>query len=248
MKKITSTALLLVMLSGVLFCQAPVENQPDPRDKYIGDYNITLYYHYRFMLSDFIYDTLSTNLSVKKLVVDTTINGTYLSGTDKRLVILVDTIPGPTYIHWCTQYLPEKYIYPMIDSSGELSYPELNNCQGSLRGHLRKDSISFTYGFADHMEAKRYTMIGKKDLSSSRGIFLTNRIDIYPNPVETIINISEYYLKKFTTIEIIDIGGKQVLKRQLDRNQIDVTNLKPSIYFIILSNKVEKGISKFLKK
>ena len=59
-----------------------------------------------------------------------------------------------------------------------------------------------------------------------------NNINIYPNPVNNIINIE--YDKEFT-MEIFDITGKKVLISSL--KQTNISRLKPATYFVLVKSK-----------
>jgi hypothetical protein len=72
---------------------------------------------------------------------------------------------------------------------------------------------------------------------------------IFPNPVDNIIYL-EYADNIFVNrIRIYDINGRQVLLEEKAFSQIDVSNLKSSVYFISIENNDNKVlVKKFIKE
>lgn len=76
---------------------------------------------------------------------------------------------------------------------------------------------------------------GTSDIENQNTTIQSN-FEIYPNPVKTILTINSK--EPINNVEIIDITGK-LLKTNLrlsDKKNIDVSDLKPGIYFIKINN------------
>jgi hypothetical protein len=71
------------------------------------------------------------------------------------------------------------------------------------------------------------------DDNEFKGVF-----ELYPNPVTNIVLVSTQ--EKINEIQIFDVTGKQVLVVKDSSTNIDVSQLKPSIYFVKIST--DKGV------
>lgn len=70
-----------------------------------------------------------------------------------------------------------------------------------------------------------------------------NNFKIYPNPSKNYIRID--YNQPINKIQIFDQLGKIYFQSNFYENQIDISNLKPGVYFITIN---EKETSKFIKE
>lgn len=72
-----------------------------------------------------------------------------------------------------------------------------------------------------------------------------NSFNIFPNPVNNVLHISE--LKDSDALyEIMDITGKKVINGKLHHNTIPLPNLKPGPYLISIKSKNGTGVQKFI--
>jgi photosystem II stability/assembly factor-like uncharacterized protein len=69
---------------------------------------------------------------------------------------------------------------------------------------------------------------------------------LYPNPVETILNIN--IINPTIRFSIIDMQGEILINHQAQNRQIDVSNLKKGIYILKIYNENESLNSKFIKE
>jgi uncharacterized protein (TIGR02145 family) len=86
-------------------------------------------------------------------------------------------------------------------------------------------------------------------ISNSSGVekgINPNQIKIYPNPTTTTLNIVGLTITAIA--EVYDISGKQLLTKQLNTNQIDISSLAKGLYFIKLSTEVGSVVRKFVKE
>lgn len=72
-------------------------------------------------------------------------------------------------------------------------------------------------------------------------------VKIFPNPVQDYVNIKSD--KNYIAYEIIDESGKMIINKDYKGDKIDISNLKPGVYFIKLKSlSNETNIVKFIKK
>ncbi len=87
--------------------------------------------------------------------------------------------------------------------------------------------------------------IGFDIFDSSVGIeeYQTNTVSFFPNPVESTLTLDA---KENSEVSIYDVLGKVIIKERLDsKNQINLSNLTPGVYFLQINN--EKR-AKFIKQ
>ena len=74
----------------------------------------------------------------------------------------------------------------------------------------------------------------------------TNKCSIYPNPTNSTIVING--LVPGSNVTIIDINGNIILHEKIVDDQINVSNLSKGYYTLILDNRVESEVHKFIKQ
>jgi hypothetical protein len=72
---------------------------------------------------------------------------------------------------------------------------------------------------------------------------------IAPNPTDGLLNLSFEPVSSPTLLEITDIQGKIVLKKNLDDNttQLDISSFENGFYIAKIQNLNGQGIQKFVK-
>lgn len=92
-------------------------------------------------------------------------------------------------------------------------------------------------------------MIRLKQPKVKQNIFAENKLVIYPNPVNNILNVTTANIK---TLEITDIMGKVVLQKNIgnkSQTSLSVNELQRGMYIIKTINTQGKIlISKFIKE
>ncbi len=77
-------------------------------------------------------------------------------------------------------------------------------------------------------------------------------IEVYPNPFNNVLYIKGVDLNNFETIEIVDISGKLVYKKNINHNiqyeKINMPDLAPGLYYLGIYNKNECVNRKLIKK
>ena len=90
------------------------------------------------------------------------------------------------------------------------------------------------------------------NLTSSLGLDskkLANEITVYPNPVDTVLNISNAENLSNASYSIVNVLGVKVLKAKIvNNNAIDMSNLRSGIYILSLSSEEGEKQFKFYKK
>lgn len=69
-----------------------------------------------------------------------------------------------------------------------------------------------------------------------------NTFNVYPNPASNEIKISTSY-KEIFSVKIIDCLGREVLNSEVQNNSVDVSEINPGIYQMIILDKNKKTIS-----
>ena len=89
-------------------------------------------------------------------------------------------------------------------------------------------------------------------LSPSLGINdfddITNSITVYPNPVESDLNIKVSGDNANLSFRVLNLLGQQAANGKLNNNSIDVSNLKAGMYILELRGSTTKGVKRFIKK
>jgi hypothetical protein len=126
-----------------------------------------------------------------------------------------------------------------IQMSKDSVYLEIGNAlfpNGEIRGQVRAGNISYA--------------LGNENIKSNK----SEIINIAPNPIRKFVTISmEKNNSSITSIEILNINGKEVYKNIIDANsqnmntQIDLSELMNGIYFIKIINDKNIYIKKIVK-
>jgi uncharacterized delta-60 repeat protein len=85
---------------------------------------------------------------------------------------------------------------------------------------------------------------------SAQDFEIENYFDLYPNPVDSTLNISKKSSINITSIEIYNIYGQviQAIPNARDLTSIDVSNLAVGTYFIKINSELGSANAKFIKK
>ena len=85
-------------------------------------------------------------------------------------------------------------------------------------------------------------------LSDNNNLIAENSLQIFPNPVDDILNIIFKNSTNIKSLTVIDVTGRTILYSETNNVSLNVTNLPKGLY--LLSVKTEKGAltKKFIKK
>jgi len=140
-----------------------------------------------------------------------------------------------------TNYVEETVEYYLADYRSGLSFIENNWHETDLSSLGAIDTLVFNLESSDTgaygMNTPAYFCFD--DISFSDASFVENnsdiKVNIYPNPAKSIVNINSIYN---ADIVISDITGKIVLSKNKcpETERIDVSNFKSGIYFVKILN------------
>jgi hypothetical protein len=223
----------------------------DYRERFTGRFEGVKYYHYRAFQENY-YDTTQVVITVEKFTGWT--DGTHSNylDIDHKVGITFDITSYQNSLNWCSSYAPSYsvrgYLFPTIDTTGHLTYPELAACeQGRLSGYINKDSIKLSYGNNSLMEGFDYKIIGARKASGNEFIKSAgDEVNIFPVPVRDYLNITG--INGNSRIIISDVTGRIVKSEWLTEHTVDVSSLKEGLYFVTISTEKERITKKFIKE
>jgi hypothetical protein len=136
---------------------------------------------------------------------------------------------GPTtYFHlWDT--IGESYIGFNLNINNQLYY-------GWIRGEIQDNRID---AFIIKDLAFQQFPVGIIEMRD-------NDFTIYPNPVNNELYISG--IEYVSSIQILDITGKNILEKSVQNNKVDLSHLTSGVYFIKIQNGNFTEIKKIIKK
>ncbi len=110
---------------------------------------------------------------------------------------------------------------------------------------------SFTYGqVEDYTVNITLTAAGISALAAVNDAKTENKLDynIYPNPVENVLNISSENGNLEGSFTIINMIGQEVKLGKVSQDGIDVSEMKSGVYFVQINDGVNTTTKKFIKK
>jgi PKD repeat protein len=143
-----------------------------------------------------------------------------------------DTLFAPSYYaqyHWSvngTSLFNDTLYYLVAPVTGDytLSVVDTNGCPGS-EGILNVN-------------------VGLSDLSENK-----YSVNVFPNPTESILNITGLVISKNGLLEIMDISGRKVYSNTINESklQLPVNNFNPGIYILHIESGSQKLFLRFIK-
>lgn len=134
--------------------------------------------------------------------------------------------------------------------SKNISIPD-NAKLGKIRMRVRVSFNSNTTACenSSYGESEDYSIYINSRNSSERELVMENELIIYPNPVKDICHISlKGSNSSKSDIRIIDIQGKLVMKTILTESDLNLSHLKPGLYFITLTDNNKNYTKKIIIK
>jgi len=122
------------------------------------------------------------------------------------------------------------------------------NVEGDLlyySGKLADPTLNLGNIILENSPLNNQSFIAKRQTNLSTEEF-TKSFSIYPNPAESLVNISNY--EENTILKIFDITGKKVREQVLSEPQFSIQNLAKGIYIVQLENDSNKQHLKLVKK
>lgn len=74
--------------------------------------------------------------------------------------------------------------------------------------------------------------------------FSVSYFSVYPNPASNFISIESSSKEKISTVQLLDVLGKEVINTELTNKQINVSNLSKGIYLLKINSLNGKSITK----
>ncbi|MCB0846400.1 MAG: DUF839 domain-containing protein [Bacteroidetes bacterium] len=148
-------------------------------------------------------------------------------------------------IGWSAENLETAQWYVIERKSEHTDWREIfrtaPNVSANSTSNYKTKDLSPQPG-SNYYRVKEVEKSGAERFSSVVEVFIEPRqIQLFPNPAQSSIYIEPLgMLDKETTVEMIDVSGKQVLSQNMyQKTQIDVEHLPPGLYLIIIkSNKI----------
>ncbi|WP_439479797.1 family 16 glycosylhydrolase [Chryseobacterium aquaticum] len=133
---------------------------------------------------------------------------------------------------------------PMTNVSGKKF---THTITGQTIGSTINYAVKFAY--AGGLSVTKYYSYVVGDACTSLGVenFSTSQETVYPNPVETVLNLKLF--EKKNTITLYDFSGKKVLQKDMKAtSQIDMISYPSGNYLIKIENSKGTSTHKFIKK
>jgi hypothetical protein len=114
----------------------------------------------------------------------------------------------------------------------------LNIAMGGIAGAVASN-------FTESSMLVDYVRVYQESTASiTAGISLENRINVYPNPANGVINISTDV--PVSKLILRDIYGKQVLRKSLQTQQLDVSKFSSGTYFLTIHSQKQKVVKRIV--
>lgn len=141
-----------------------------------------------------------------------------------------------------TNALMSNFGNPFKDKTGTDyvfgDFPYVNKILGDVYSDY--DESNFTY-----TPVSRITYNYLNSLPLAREDFQLNKVNLYPNPTHSIVNIKTD--KTIEEVAIIDLSGRTTNVKLSENNTIDVNTLSSGIYFIVIKTTEGFFREKFIK-
>ena len=90
-------------------------------------------------------------------------------------------------------------------------------------------------GLGNNINYETFTQLNCAPFLGTKKMFDFNEIQVFPNPVKTVLNIKNKSVKKINKIMLHDIQGKVILEVNNNDDKIDLSELKMGIYILNLT-------------
>jgi hypothetical protein len=116
---------------------------------------------------------------------------------------------------------------------------------GDFAGSAHPNTF-YGYGRIDALAAVTEAMM----TTNTEAVLDEAMIDVFPNPVDDLLNIRMNQFGEATSLQILDASGRLVLQENLNDalNTIDLSKLSAGVYFYNLRNNLTNISGKIVKK
>lgn len=121
----------------------------------------------------------------------------------------------------------------------------VKNEDGFIRG--TGSNVVGQIGDGTYVQKDTFTYISCYPSTLSNEDFAINKLKVYPNPVNDVLNIS--FDNEITAVSIINLLGQEVLTKAINATEgkIDVSDLTPGTYLVKVTSNNEGKILKIIK-
>ena len=121
------------------------------------------------------------------------------------------------------------------------------NCRSTFCDSLGMDSLgNLKSGFGVQViNTSQVGTVGVNELSQTDN----DKIALFPNPVKELLTVQFNSFQNSTIYQINDLSGKEIMKSTLTgkKKELDVSNLKKGVYFILFHDGINTDVKKFIK-
>ncbi|MGV3697979.1 T9SS type A sorting domain-containing protein [Flavobacterium sp.] len=134
-------------------------------------------------------------------------------------------------------------IEPKNSSEAFSGYEFINDSELVIVGVLPNTDPLIVFEEVQHY----ITMIDIDNLLNTPNLTPTNKLVVFPNPAESIVNFESMTPIKYASI--FDVAGKKIIESEVNRDSMDISNLKKGIYVVkVVSENNETQTLKFIKE
>jgi hypothetical protein len=106
------------------------------------------------------------------------------------------------------------------------------------------DSIQQVYGNRYVSDTTTFSVSNPTSLFENK----VNTISIFPNPVKNNLTFKNYDFSSIQEIEVLNISGQLIHTTNLQGNELNVSFLKPGLYFLRIKESNNEQVLKFIKQ
>lgn len=158
---------------------------------------------------------------------------------DKDIIYNSSEVVDPDYIAWRANdglgnFGVEQVITTNVVAPRGLFVADIDN---------DGDMDVFSSSIGDHKIAwyENYTILGVEET-------LALKINLHPNPANTILYISNSSAYTINSIQVYDVMGKRIIQVDNNISQLDISNLKSGVYFVTIFTDKGSLVKKIIKE
>lgn len=161
------------------------------------------------------------------------------SGTDRYAILYMDTTASLTWGKRINESggLSKKGVNLYTDAASNIYFTSGTGVFANVTFPVISPSLE--YGF--FMFVKSSVLAGVTNPTSVKTVNKQSFANVYPNPVSDVLNIQFDQPLLNTSVTIMDLAGKVVLKSKVENNSVNVEVLQTGLY--VMTIETEQGIS-----
>ena len=159
-------------------------------------------------------------------------------------------------LHWTTASETNNDYFAIERSADAQTFEETGKVKGGSGNTIRDYSFSDEHPLhgTNYYRLKQRDLDGKFTYSQTVSVTMkqVENLTIYPNPARESLQLTAGSLQKETSVEIIDVLGRVILKFQILNPQspinIDISSLSHGMYYLKVANGAEQTQTRFVKE